>query len=149
MQTDTPSEYAIRRLLQNLDLLIVLDSPDNDYRFEYYTSPRKDGRTGEARLARTYRLIDLIRGAVTPEPWDTYDLDKQTTLVTNLMRFSHYRMTKVVSGWDVTCSVCGHMMHGKTWETVPKTCPNRDSNKCGAAIDEKQVVELLYSEHAT
>lgn len=74
MLTEAPDASTVRRLLENLELKIVLDSPDDDYRFEYFTTSIKDRETGEPRLTRTYRLLDLIRGGVTPEPWDTYDL---------------------------------------------------------------------------
>lgn len=146
MLTDAPDAHTVRRLLENLELKIVLDSPDNDYRFEYFTTSIKDRQTGEPRLTRTYRLLDLIRGGVTPEPWDTYDLDKQTTLVTNLMRFSRYRMAKIVCGWEVICPACGHVMRGKNWESSPKTCMAEPPRKCRARIDDKCIVEILSTE---
>jgi hypothetical protein len=146
MLTDAPDASTVRRLLENLELKIVLDSPDDDYRFEYFTTSIKDRQTGEPRLTRTYRLLDLIRGGVTPEPWDAYDLDKQTTLVTNLMRSSSYRMAKIVSGWEVICSACGHVIRGKNWESTPKTCTAEPPRKCRAKIDEKSIVEILSTE---
>ncbi len=149
MLTDAPDAHTIRCLLENLELKIVLDSPDSDYRFEYFTTAIKDRQTGEPRLTRTYRLLDLIRGGITPEPWDTYDLDKQATLVTNLIRFSRYRMTKVLCGWEVTCPVCGHIMRGKTWEPVPKTCTAKSSRKCRTTIDDARITEVLFAAHAT
>lgn len=91
-----------------------MDSPDDNYRFEYFTTSIKDRQTGEPRLTRTYRLLDLIRGGVTPEPWDAYDLDKQTTLVTNLMKFGRYCMAKIVCGWEVICPTCGHACAART-----------------------------------
>ena len=93
MPTEAPDVHNIRRLLANLEMNIILDSPDNDYRFEYFTTSIKDRQTGEPRLCRTYRLLDLKRGTTTPEPWGMYDLDKQATLIINLIRFSRYRMT--------------------------------------------------------
>ena len=146
MLTDAHDASTVRRLLENLELKIVLDSPDNDYRFEYFTTSIKDRQTGEPRLTRTYRLLDLIRGGVTPEPWDTYDLDKQTTLVTNLMRFSRYRIAKIVCGWEVICPVCGHIMRGKNWESSPKTCKTEPPKKCRARIEDKCIAETLFAE---
>ncbi len=145
MLTDAPDAHTVRRLLENLELKIVLDSLDNDCRFEYFTTSIKDRQTGEPRLTRTYRLIDLTRGGVTPEPWDTYDLDKQTTLVTNLMRFGRYRMTKIVCGWEVICPACGHVMQGKTWESIPKTCMADNPIKCRTRIDGEGISEILFS----
>jgi hypothetical protein len=143
MQTDAPDVLTVRRLLENLELKIVLDSPNNDYRFEYFTTSIKDRQTEELRLTRTYRLLDLIRGGVTPEPWDTYDLDKQASLVTNLMRFSRYRMTKIVCGWEAICPVCGYVMSGKIWESIPKTCRNESPRKCRTRIDDEGIKEIL------
>lgn len=143
MLTDTLDAHTIRRLLENLELKIVLDSPNNDYRFEYFTTSIKDRQTGELRLTRTYRLLDLIRSGLTPEPWDIYDLDKQTTLVTNLMGFSRYRMTKIVCGWEAICPACGHVMRGKIWESIPKACRNESSRKCRTRIDDEDINEIL------
>jgi hypothetical protein len=149
MLTDAPDAHTVRRLLENLELKIILDSPDNDYRFEYFTTSLQDRQTGELRLTRTYRLLDLIRGGVTPEPWDTYDLDKQTSLVINLMKFSDYRMAKIVCGWEVICPVCGHVMRGKIWESIPKTCMAKSPKKCGTRIDDGGIKEILFSAQAT
>lgn len=135
---DTYNEQAVRRLLENHELLLVLDSPDNDYRFEYFTTSVKDRITSVPKLCRTYRLLDLIRGGVTPEPWDAYDLERQTVLVTNLMRFSNYRMTKIVSGWKISCPSCGNDTTGKNWEAVPKNC-----RACKCRIESEWVHELL------
>jgi|CXWL01.1.fsa_nt_gi hypothetical protein len=140
--TDT---NAVQSLLENLDLKIVLDSPDNSYRFEYYTTAIKDRKTGQQRLTRTYRLLDLIRSGVTTEPWDTYDLDKQTTLVTNLVNFSNYRMVKIVSGWEFICPVCGHCMSGKIWESIPKACQGISPIKCRTKVDSASINEILYT----
>ncbi len=145
MLTDVPDTSTVRRLLENLELKIVLDSPDDDYRFEYFTTSLKDRQTGKQRLTRTYRLLDLIRGGVTPEPWDTYDLDEQTTLVTSLMRFSRYRMSKIVCGWEVICPACGHVMRGNNWESTPKTCMAEPPRKCRARIDDGCIVETLFT----
>ena len=145
MLNDPPDAHTVRRLLENLELKIVLDSPDNDYRFEYFTTSIKDRETGEPRLARTYRLLDLTRGGITAEPWDTYDLDKQTMLVTNLMRFSRYRVTKIICGWKVICPACGHVMRGKNWESSPQTCMAEPPKKCRTRIDDNGVDEILLS----
>ena len=56
MPTDAPDVHTIRRLLENLELTIVLDTPDNDYRFEYSTTQIKDRQTGEPRLPNSVYL---------------------------------------------------------------------------------------------
>ncbi len=148
MLTDTPDVYAIRRLLENTELKIVLDSPENNYRIEYFTTSVKDRGTGESHRTRTYRLLDLIRGGVTPEPWDTFDVDKQVTLVANLMRVSRYRITKVICGWEATCPVCGHNMRGKIWDSVPKSCPAQNPRKCRTTIGDESISEVLFADAA-
>jgi hypothetical protein len=137
--SDAYDEQAVRRLLENHELFLVLDSPDNDYRFEYFTTALKDRVTGIPKLNRTYRLIDLIRGGITSEPWDIYNLEKQVVLVTNLMRFSNYRMTKIVSGWTVVCASCGSATTGKHWDSTAKNCP-----ACKSKLNPELVQELLF-----
>ncbi len=126
----------VRDLLQNHELKVVLDSPEGDYRFEYYTSPRH---------IRTYRLIDLIRGGITQEPWDSYDLTKQAILVTNLIELGDYRISKVVIGWTVKCPACGHVMRGKIWESVPTICAGKGPPKCRRKISDDNIVEEVCS----
>lgn len=137
---DKESE-KVRAFLQNLELKVILDSPRRDYRFEYYTTTIKDASINEPRHIRTYRLLDLIRGSITPEPWDSYELDKQTTLVTNLIECGGYRISKVVTGWRVKCPVCGHLMKGKIWESVPTTCTGKGPPKCRRKITDDDIVE--------
>jgi hypothetical protein len=142
MPSDVIDEHTVRRLLENLELKIVLDSPDDDYRFIYFTTSIMDRQKKESRRIRTYQLLDLIRGGVTPEPWDTYDLDKQTTLVTNIIRFSHYRISKVVGGHEITCPKCGHFVRLMIWESIQKKC-----KRCKFKIDDKDVKEILNKIH--
>jgi len=79
--TDT---HTVNQWLKNFDLKIVLDSPEKDYRLEYFTAPIKDRITGKNGLIRTYQLIDLVRGGITSSPWDAFNHDKQVILITNL-----------------------------------------------------------------
>lgn len=144
----TPKIKDMRLLLENFDLQISLNSPSEEYRLEYSTVSDKDRVTGETRLTRTYRLIDLVRGGVTSEPWDRYDQDKQASMVANLVNFSGYRVSKVVSGWKATCPGCGHIMVGKIWELPPKTCKAKSPRKCRAAIDGTNVEEILSAGEA-
>ena len=143
MLTDAPDENTVRHLLENLELKIVLDSPDEDYRLEYFTTSTRDRQAGEPLLTRTYRLHDLKRGGITPEPWDSYDLEKQTAVVTKLIRLSRYRVANIVSGWAIICPACGHAIRGKNWESPPKTCTAVTPRKCPAKIDDTCLVEIL------
>jgi hypothetical protein len=142
-------DYRIRTLLKNHELKVVLDSPDKDYRFEYYTTTVKDRKTGELRYVRTYRLLDLRRGGVTQEPWDVFELEKQTTLVTGLLHYSRYQISKIVTGWMIKCPSCGQIMRGKIWEAVPTTCTAESSPKCRQRFDDDHLVEEILVDHAT
>jgi hypothetical protein len=143
------NEMDIRRLLENTDLKITLESPSKEYQFEYYTASNKDRITGELRFTRTYRLIDLVRGGITSEPWEAYDLESHASKVTNLVKFSGYRVTKVVNGWQALCPACGHTMRGKNWEPIPKVCVAQGPKKCRSAIIDADVTELLLAGDAT
>lgn len=141
-------QEQVHLLLKNQELKIVLDSPDGDYRFEYYTTTSKDSKTGEARYVRTYRLIDLLRGAVSVEPWDTYDLEKQTTLVTGLINFGRYKVSRVIAGWSIKCPSCGHVMTGKHWESVPKNCTASSSPRCSHRLNDPHLVNEIVVANA-
>jgi len=146
---DAPDVRTIRCLLENIELKIVLDSSDNAYRVEYFTTSIKDRQTGQSQLTRTYRLLDRVRGGITPEPWDAYDLDKQAMLITDLIRFSRYRVTKIFCGWEITCPACGHISRGKIWKAIPKICAAKSPRKCRAKIDDKSISEVLFTACAT
>lgn len=134
------SERAFtKELLQDINVLLHLDSPKGDYRVEYYTSVTKNPDTGDETYTRTYRLRDLLRGNVSLEPWDKFDLHKQVDLVSNLMDLSGYQVSKAVKGWKVECPKCGSTISGKMWQTPPKTCR---TNGCKHEIDPATVVEL-------
>jgi hypothetical protein len=141
MATREPLDQRVRALLKNLELKIVLDSPDQKYRFEYYTTTSKDEDTGELDRKRTYRLLDLGGGRVIPEPWDSYDFEKQTTLVTNLIEFARYKISRIVTGWSIKCPSCGHIVRGKHWETAPKSCPASGTRKCQQRLDSSGIIE--------
>ena len=145
MMHKTTDTHTINQLLKNIELKIVLDSPENDYRLEYFTTLTKDRDTGEPCLARTYRLKDLVRGGNTTEPWDTFNHDKQVTLITNLINFSHYRIIKVICGFEIKCPVCNKIMRIKTWESIPKRCGAKNPKKCLAAIDSSNITEILFT----
>lgn len=148
MTPDQSLEHRVRALLRNDELKVLLDSPDDDYRFEYYTTVVKDRKSGNNRHARTYRLVDLRKGGVTPEPWDVYDIEKQTRLVTNLISIGRYRISRIVAGWTVKCPSCGHVMRGKIWDSVPKTCGGHGSSKCRQRIDQTLVEEIAIDDTA-
>jgi len=135
----------VRRLLQNDDLRVMLDAPEGDYRVEYYTTTIKDAGADAPRRVRTYRLVDLFRGGITQEPWERYDLDKQTTLVTNLMEFGGYRVSKVVAGWKVQCPACGHLMRGKIWESVPTICARKGPPRCRQKLTDDDICEEAHA----
>lgn len=120
-----------------------MDSPDNNYRIEYFTTSLKDRTTGELRLTRTYHLIDLVNGGATPEHWDTFDLDKQMMLVVNLLAFSGYRIAKVVNGWEASCPSCKNIIRGKIWDSQPKACTIKSPRRCKTVIEGSSIIESL------
>lgn len=141
MSTQVQTRHEIHQLLSDLNLKLVIDSPKRDYRFEYSTSSSAQGDK-EKKLFRTYKLIDLKRSTETPDPWDAYDLERQASLVANLIRYCDYRITKKISGWKITCPVCGHEMSGPIWQTIPRACRGENPKKCGAKLDPNSVIEL-------
>jgi hypothetical protein len=143
MLTSLPQRHTIRHLLENLELKIVLDSPYNDYRIEYFTTSLRDRVTGESRFTRTYHLIDLVRGGTTPEHWDTFHLEKQADLVVNLLTLCGYHIAKVVKGWEAHCPSCENVMHGKIWVPLPKKCAVEPSRKCKTVIESSSIIEVL------
>lgn len=145
MMHNTTDTHTISQLLKNTDLKIILDSPENDYRLEYFTTFAKDKETGEHCLARTYRLKDLVRGGITSEPWDTFNHDRQVTLITNLINFGNYRIIKVICGLEIKCSACNQTMRIKTWESIPKRCGGRNPEKCESPIDSSNITEVLFT----
>jgi hypothetical protein len=148
MTTLEPLDQRVRAFLKNLELKLVLDSPNQDYRFEYYTTTTKDDKTGELRYMRTYRLMDQVRGGVTQEPWDSYDLEKQTNLVTNLIEFGRYKLSKLVAGWSIKCPSCGYLIRGKHWEPVPKQCTAPGSPKCRQRFESNEFFEEIHVDQA-
>ncbi len=144
MTSTNATEHRIRGLLANHELKVILDSPNEDYRFEYYTTTMLDGKTGKTRQTRTYRLIDLNRGGITQEPWDIYDLEKQAKLVSGLIDFCGYQISKIITGWTVKCPACGHVVQGKIWDAPPKTCLARVPKKCIQRFEDEDVAEVTY-----
>jgi hypothetical protein len=130
-----------RKLLENLDLKLVLDSPNNEYRFEYYTSCSKDQGTGIETKSRKYRLLDQVRGTVTPEPWDAFNIESHARILRGLTNWSQYRLT-LVSGWEVQCSSCGHVMSGKAWQPLPRSCTANHHPRCKQKIDESLATDV-------
>ena len=135
----------VHALLRDPELKVVLDAPEGDYRIEYYATASKNAGSGVARPVRAYRLVDRIRGGVTQEPWDRFDLDKQTALATHLMAFGGYRLSKVVAGWKVKCPACGHTSRGKIWEAVPAGCVGKGPPKCRYRLAAADVAEVLHA----
>ena len=149
MTTREQIAQQVRALLKNHELKVVLEAPSRDYRFEYYTIATKDAVTDQYRYARTYRLIDLNRGGITQEPWDTYDVNKQIDLVTNLLDLCRYKISKVVAGWRIKCPSCGHVTEGKIWQAVPRACPGRGSSKCQQKVLDDSLVEEIVLDTET
>ena len=131
----------LRGLLQDQGLRVVLDSPEGDYRLEYYTTAIKDTSSGAPRHVRTYRLVDVLRGGVTQEPWDRFYLERQAALIANLIGFGGYRISRVITGWRVKCPACGHVVRGRIRDAVPANCPGKGPPKCRRGITDEDIAE--------
>lgn len=144
-QTENPAvAHNFRLLLENLDLKLILDSPDGAYRFEYFTALSKNRDDNCEVKTRKYRLIDLVRGTVTPDPWDAFNLETQARLLPGLINWSRYQLT-IVTGWKVKCPACGEVTVGKHWKSPPKACA---STNCDGKFERGLVeVETQASVH--
>jgi hypothetical protein len=140
---NTPA-FNFRELLEDLDVKLLLDSPNGEYRFEYFTVLSKNRDTGQDVKVRKYRVLDQIRGTITPDPWDAYNLESQARILPGLISWSDYRLT-VITGWKIACPACGYIMKGKPWKIPPKTCSSKASPKCNERLDHDHV---LLEQHA-
>jgi len=140
---------TVRDLLDNKKLKIIIDSPDNTYCFEYFSTISIDRWTKERRLVRTYRLIDKNSSQIISEPWDAYDLDKQTVLVNNLIALSRYQITKITGGWQATCPSCGQVTRHGHWQNPPSKChpEPKSTKKCQYLFKLTDINEIIYNEY--
>jgi hypothetical protein len=145
MVKHTADPKQVRELLRDHEVRVVLEAPEGDYRVEYCTTSTRDTDTGASKHLRTYRLLDMTRGSVTQEPWDRFDLDKQTGLVTNLMDCGGYRILKLVTGWRAQCPACGRISRGKIWEPAPISCGAKGPPRCGYKFTPADIAEEARS----
>lgn len=131
-----------RELLENHDLNIILDSPSNEYQVQYYVGYAKDHRSKNEVKIRKHRLLDKARGTVTPEPWDTFNLDGHVRIIRALIHWNRYRLT-LISGWRVRCPRCSHQMTGEPWKPLPKQCTSGTRPRCKQAIEEDLVTSIV------
>lgn len=137
--SDSPT-FNFHALLADFDFRLVLDSPNGEYRFEYFTVLSKPDTEQEVKI-RKYRLHDKMRGTVTLDPWDGYNLETQARILQGLIEWSHYRLI-IITGWKVTCSVCGHLMDGKPWQIPPTVCTSKNHPRCNNKIKKNLVEEV-------
>jgi hypothetical protein len=139
----------IRTLLATPELKLVFEAEDEQYRLEYDTQILAVGAPEDTPKVRVYQLVDQVRGGVMGSPWGEFDLDKQSELVANAIRFSRYRLTAVTEGWTATCSTCGFRFSGEAWRTRPRVCANPDTRGKGHPMPAAEVKDRpLTSERA-
>ncbi|MCA2969294.1 MAG: hypothetical protein O9345_04385 [Burkholderiaceae bacterium] len=134
---------AIVTLLNEPRLRVAFSSPKEDYRIEYTTTIQRDRVTKAERLNRVCRLHDELRGGIMVDPWGPFELEKQARIVSNLLRFTDYRITEASKGWKAVCGKCGTESIFEVWQTVPKACKGSGTKKCGATFKPTDVVEML------
>ena len=141
---------CFRELLQNFDLKLILDSPNEEYRFEYYTVVTKETGSSVETKTRKYRLLDQARGTVTVEPWDAFNLDRHAEILRGLTSWSRYKL-KVSVGWEIQCPTCNGVVSGKPWESRAKSCSSKHLVRCLQKFDDTLVSEvylLIPENHA-
>lgn len=132
---------CFRELLQNFDLKLILDSPNEEYRFEYYTVVTKETGSSVETKTRKYRLLDQARGTVTVEPWDAFNLDRHAEILRGLTSWSRYKL-KVSVGWEIQCPTCATAVSGKPWEAHAKSCTSKHLVRCLQKFDDTLVSEV-------
>jgi hypothetical protein len=115
-------EHNIYTLLKDPDIEFELESDNKQYVFVYSTRIVAKDIDNPTQFERTYWLEQAGAGGTLVEPWDAFDVTKQTTLAQNLVRFAGYRVRGVFNGWKVVCPRCGNSMTGKIWRNSPKDC---------------------------
>lgn len=135
-------DSLVRRLLADTEIKIVLEAGARHYRIEYLTTRAASRGVEKSVLARTYRLFDQIRNTESSEPWDSFDLDKQTRLVTQLLTITDYKLKRLVRGWTVVCPACEKRMEGKIWEAPPKVCKGTKAIQCARGISSDDVRDI-------
>jgi hypothetical protein len=88
-------EKYIASLLENPDIEFELESPNKQYVVCYSTRIVAKDIEKPSQFERTYWIDQEGAGGTLVEPWDAFDLIKQTTLAQNLIRFSHYSLRGV------------------------------------------------------
>lgn len=138
MSDEEGSKRDIRARLDNPDLKLAFDSPDDAYRLEYYSVASIDPVTKKREASRRYRLLHRPTRSVIIDPWDQYDAEKQSVLLARLMAYSGYRLAEVVTGWRAVCPKCGEKYSGRHWDPAPTTCKQA---KCGSPLEAEDVRE--------
>jgi hypothetical protein len=127
--TAIESNPIIARVAPDKNLKVVITSDKGDYEFQIYTERAAKDAT-QTELRRTYALTELTSGAKMVENWGRLDEPAMIRIFSNLLSFSAYSITKVVSDWIVTCPECGHIEKGKHYEPQPRACKSQKSHGC-------------------
>lgn len=143
IQTNFTADY-FRELLANHDLKLILDSPNDEFRFEYYTVAVKGSGSAIETKVRKYRLLDLARGTITVEPWDAFNLERHADILRGLTSWSRYKL-KVSEGWKIQCPSCNGVISGKSWQVPPKSCASKHLGRCLQKFDDTLVSEVYTS----
>lgn len=125
------NDLNVGKILEDTDLEIELQSPDDEYTLIYSTIKIAKEIEEPTQFSRNYWLLVHSNKSRIDAPWDRYVYQNQKTLIENIIKFSKYKITRVSKGWTVTCNICGNKIAGKIWRNSPKNCEARiEKNKC-------------------
>jgi hypothetical protein len=103
------------KLVLDKNIKITISSRKGDYQIQVCTErAAKDADATDLR--RTYALTELATGQVMTENWERKDPEASSLLLSGLLQYSDYEITKVVADWVVTCPECGHTERGRHYE---------------------------------
>lgn len=140
---------SVYSLLGDLRLKVRIESERGDYAFEYYTDRFLGQDPENPVLTRAYRLLDLARGSSIKSPWDKFDLEKQTQLLSVLLSDGRYQIKKVIKGWRVVCPECHREFRGEIWQPPPAKCLGRSDFNCTGTFLADMAEELKLDDWQT
>lgn len=129
LNMDVGPDNLIPMVVQDKNLKVVITSKKGDYEFQIYTEPAAKNAT-QNDLRRTYLLAELSSGAKMVENWGRLDATAMIRIFSNLLLFSNYSITKIVSDWKVSCPECSHTEQGRHYEPQPRTCKAPKNKGC-------------------
>ncbi|CAM3808378.1 hypothetical protein POAN111098_09070 [Polynucleobacter antarcticus] len=111
----------IQDLLEDVNLEVHLSSSISDFIIIYSTNPVPDVISNPTIFFKTKMVINGASKCVTVIDSPQQQAEN-VNLVVNLLKFSDYRVFRVVKGWRLVCSKCNAISEGKIWRISPDIC---------------------------